>query len=135
MANKDVGRPTVVSDVTLQLLREGFSMGFTDIECSLYAGIAVSTLYNYCRDNTKFAEDKEILKHKPKMRAKINLDKSIKDGDKDISKWYLERKSRDEFSLKQEVSVGNKDGEDFNVNLSSLTTEQIRELLNNEDKE
>ena len=133
---EEVGRPTVMTDLVLQKLREGFCMGLTDIECSLFAGIAVSTLYNYCSENKDFAEEKELLKNQPKIKAKMNLDKAIKEEDKEISKWYLERKSRDEFSLKQEVDLGNKDNKPFKqIDLSNLTIEQIRELLKDEDKE
>jgi hypothetical protein len=42
------------------------------------------------------------LKHKPKIKAKMNLLKAINNEDLDTSKWYLERKSKNEFSLKTE---------------------------------
>ena len=121
--NKEIGRPTVITELTLQKLRDGFCMGLTDIECSLFAGIAVSTLYNYCRENPDFTEEKELLKNQPKIKAKMNLDKAIKEEDRDISKWYLERKSKDEFSLKQEVNS--------NINASVTITEEDKKLLDN----
>lgn len=108
--------------------------GFTDVEACLYVGIAPATLYNYCSDNPDFLEEKEYLKEQPKIKAKMNLEEAINNGDKDISKWYLERKSRNEFSLKQELDLGNKDGKPLAIDLTSLTIEQIKDILDGKDK-
>lgn len=124
---EEVGRPTVMTELTLQKLREGFCMGLTDIECSLYSGIAVSTLYNYCRENPNFLDEKELLKNQPKIKAKINLDKELNNGDKDTSKWYLERKSKDEFSLKQEIET--KQNIIIDNPYKELTTEELKKLV------
>lgn len=126
------GRPTVMTEDTLRKLEEAFLMGLTDIEACLYANIGQSTLYDYCRDNTEFSERKEMLKQQPKIKAKINLTKSIDNGDLYDSRWYLERKAKEEFSTKQEIdnNIGNKDNKPFE--LSNLSVEQIKELLKQE---
>lgn len=96
-------RPTVMTDKVVAKLEEGFTMGFTDLEACLYAEISKDALYDYCKKVPTFTDRKELLKEQPKMKAKINITNSISDWDSLDSKWYLERKSKDEFSLRTEV--------------------------------
>ena len=103
MADK-VGRPTVMTEKVLQKLEYAFMRGLTDVEACLYANIATSTLYNYCNDNPEFLERKEELKQHPTAKARLNITEAIENGNEDLSKWWLERKAKDEFSTKQEVS-------------------------------
>ena len=106
MASKNKGgRPTVMTPEMVQKLEEGFMKGLTDAECCLFCGIAKQTLYDYCNKYPEFADRKEDLKKHPAIQAKLNILEAIDGGDKDISKWYLERKNKDEFSLKQEIAA------------------------------
>lgn len=100
---KWAGRKTVVTPEVLSKLEEGFAMGFTDRECCLYASIAPATLYRYIEDNPQFWEQKELLKDQPKLNAKAVVTKKIREWDDYNSRWYLERKGKDEFSIKQEI--------------------------------
>ena len=43
---------------------------------------------------------------------------ALENGDKDISKWYLERKNKEEFSLKQEIAADVKEQVTINIELS-----------------
>lgn len=102
MADK-VGRPTVMTEEVLQKLEYAFMRGLTDVEACLYADIATSTLYNYCKENPEFLERKEELKQHPTAKARLNITEAIENGNEDISKWWLERKVKDEFSTKQTI--------------------------------
>ena len=104
MAENKVGRPTVMTEAVLQKLEYAFMRGLNDVEACLYADIGTTTLYNYCEDNPDFRERKEELKKHPTAQAKINITEAIENGDEDMSKWWLERKAKDEFSTKQEIS-------------------------------
>lgn len=98
---KDIaGRPTKMTEETVKKLLDAFAMGFTDEEACLYADISKQTLYNYWEKKPWFLDQKEILKNKPKIKAKMNILKAINEWNKEDSKWYLERVSKDEFSLK-----------------------------------
>lgn len=122
------GRPKKINKLILQKLEAGFLYGFSDEEACMYAEIGTSTLYDYCKAHPEFSERKEQLKQRPKMRAKINVVKAMDGGDLDTSKWYLERKAKDEFSAKLnteitgDVSVANP--------LAALTDEELRRLAN-----
>lgn len=100
---KPVGRPTVMTEVMLEKLEAAFSIGASDREASAHAGINPQTYYNYCAEHPEFLERVDTLKEKLPLKAKSELAKLINDGDKNTVLWYLERKKRNEFSLKTEI--------------------------------
>ena len=94
-----IGRPKAITSDVLQKLEYGFMKGLTDRQCCDFADIAQQTLYNYCKEHPAFLERKERLKNNPTVKAKINVVEEIENGNIDLSKWYLERKEKKEFSL------------------------------------
>ena len=105
----NAGRPTKMTEATVKKLDEAFAVGCSDLEACLYAGISKQTLYNYQDENPEYIDRKEKLKQNLKMHSKFNLGKSItKEKDVDDSKWYLERKCKDEFSTKSEQDITSK---------------------------
>lgn len=93
-----MARPKKITKDVVQKLEDAFLKGLSDNEACIYAGIAKQTLYNYCAEKPGFLDRKEMLKDGVKMRAKMNIAKEIENGDVALSKWYLVRKCRDEFS-------------------------------------
>ncbi len=98
-------RPTVIDESVLSKLVFAFAHSFTDEEACLYADIAPKTLYRYIENNEEFWQQKEALKKSPNIRAKLNWVKKMEEEDYWASKDWLERKSKDEFSLKQEINT------------------------------
>lgn len=104
------GRPTKMTEETVNKLEEGFTMGFTDEEACLYANISKVTLYEYCKKNPEYTNRKEELKNHPKILAKRNIYNSLKDSKKtDDSKWYLERRSKKEFGNNIDLTTDGKE--------------------------
>lgn len=99
------GRPTKMTPEVVGKLEAGFLRGLNDAECCLYAGISRDTLYDYCTKNPDFSDRKELLKKQPAVQAKINVTEAIDNGDVDVSKWYLERRNRSEFAVRQQVEA------------------------------
>lgn len=97
------GRPEAITPEILTKLEFAFSKSLTDVEASLYANISPRTLYRYIEDNPEFWHRKEELKKQPNIKAKFNWIQKLEDWEYQASKEWLERKSRDEFSLKQEI--------------------------------
>ena len=126
MTTKDkYGRPTVMTDDVVNKLEQAFAMGCTDIESCLFANISKQTLYNYQALHPEFIDRKEELKDSLKLHAKSNLSRSIKiDEDVDNSKWYLERKSKSEFSTRTEQDITSKGSplQAFLVDCTNRTT-------------
>lgn len=119
------GRPKKITEEIVQKLEEAFLQGLSDREACIYANIAPSTFYDYCSSHGEFSERKELLKENLKMKAKMNLARSIEDGNMTQSIWYLERKCKDEFSQKQEVELSG----EINNPFSGLSTEELKKLV------
>lgn len=107
---RPVGRPTVMTDETLSKLEEAFLNGASDKEACFIANISTQSLYDYQKLNPEYAERKEGLKDMPKYQAKKNIVEAIKDKNLTTSQWYAERKIKDEFAVRSELSgTGGKD--------------------------
>lgn len=120
------GRPESITPETLTKLEFAFARSFTDIEASLYANISPRTLYRYINENPEFWQRKEDLKKQPNIKAKLNWMKKMEEEDYQASKEWLERKSRDEFSLKTEVDTKLK----WELKVNSVKQLSDDELLN-----
>lgn len=97
------GRPTKMTEEVVSKLEYGFMKGLNDTECCAYAGISRVTFYAYCNENPDFLNKKEELKSRPSTKAKLNIVEAIENGDTDLAKWWLERKSKDEFSTRTDI--------------------------------
>jgi hypothetical protein len=110
-----MGRPEEITPEILSQLKMAFAIGCTDEEACTFAKVPTSTFYDYQRRHPDFSEEKERLKREPILKAKNTVVKSLSDV-KD-AQWYLERKVKDEFSLRQEVT--GKDGEKIQLTWSN----------------
>ena len=97
------GRLTKMTEEVVKKLVACFSNGFSDQLACDHVGITKQTLYNYCDKNPEFLTIKERLKKNPVAAATLNIVKAIDSGDVKASQWYLERKCKDEFSIRTEV--------------------------------
>jgi hypothetical protein len=100
------GRPSVMTKQVLQKLREAFSIGAPDREACIYANVSESTLYNYCKKNNDFLEEKEELKEVPILQARSNIALALKSKSVGDSWQYLIRKRKAEFAdMKVEAQI------------------------------
>lgn len=102
---EDVGRPTLMTPETVNKLEQAFSLGATDLEACFYAGISKQTLYNYQAKYPEFVDRKEALKDKLVLKARQVVASAMESGDKQTAQWYLERKKKDEFSVKTQTDI------------------------------
>jgi len=100
-----VGRPTIMTPEVIDKLEEVFALGGSDAEACLWADIATDTLYKYQRENPEFIKRKESLKETPILRARRTVVNAL-EKDSDMAMRYLERKRKDEFSPRTNVSLG-----------------------------
>jgi hypothetical protein len=115
-----MGRPTVMTKETLNKLEDAYLSDATHLEAALYAGISEKTLHDYRKSHPEFSQRIDTLRGMTGLKAKVNLRKSIEDGDKHDSKWWLERKDP-EFKNKSEVKA------DIEVNPAAAFLEAIRQ--------
>ena len=105
----------------LNALETTYSMGCTDEEACLFAGISKRTLYGYIQQVPEFTERKEKLKLFPVLNARSTVTSKLKD-DVNTAKWYLERKTK-EFKPPDKNT-------NFTLNqLNLLTDSQIKDRL------
>lgn len=100
----EVGRPTVMDELTLKKLDECFANGGTDIQACFIANISTQTLYNYQHEHPEYIERKQALKdmiaYQAKLKIKHDLETEL--GSK-TAQWYLERKDKD-FKQKTDIT-------------------------------
>ena len=58
------------------------------------------------------------MKEKTKTQAKLNVAEAIENKDIEVSKWYLERKAKDEFSARQIIDADVNTDVTINIELS-----------------
>jgi len=113
------GRPESISGDILAKLRSAFMIGCTEEEACLFARINPATLYRHKQRHPEFCKEIELLRHHPKLKARITIQKNL--NDPKVAAWYLERKAKDEFSAE-------KDDKNNNPNKSAEQAEQIDQM-------
>lgn len=106
------GQPTVMTEDVLKKLKEAFKLGATDEEACSYADISTTAFYDYQKRTKGYAEKKQAWKESPNLIARQAVIRDMaKDGS--LALKYLERKKKDEFSLRKEITGG--DGKSLSV--------------------
>lgn len=131
----DVGRPPEFNEDTVKKLEEAFAMDSTVSEACFFANITRQTYYNHVKeDAVEGSKEKELfdrfeaLRNNPVLKARQTVMKSL--DDPKHAKWYLERKKKDEFSVRIE---NEHTGEDIITKLdeqNKKTKELIEEWQN-----
>lgn len=91
------GRPTVIDETTVRKLEQAFRDGLSVSEACFVSGIGRRTFYDHKASDDRFALRMELAKGYVTLRAKKVVVQSIKEGNLNAAKWYLERKARNEF--------------------------------------
>lgn len=112
---------------TLTLLFEGSRLGLSNVMLCSYADISQQTLYTWFNKFPEIKEEIERLKESPKIRAINNIIAKVNEGDLETAKWYAERKIKEEFAQRQEVTGA--DGEKL-IPTQEDTEKKIQELTN-----
>jgi len=122
------GRPTVFTDETIAKLEYAFSLDCTDKEACFHADINPSTLYRYQNENPDFKERKDILKQSPVFKARQSVLDGI-ESDKRLALMYLERKKKDEFSVKTEHEVTGVKLDDIFAGVDPEIVREVKDIL------
>lgn len=126
MSENKEGRPTVMDEMTLYKLEGAFADGASDEMACFLANISEATMYNYQKEHPEFLERKRFLKDQVKFQAKKNIREKIANGDIETSKWFAERKMKDEgFSVRTEITGA--DGKDL------ISREEVERRIKNLD--
>ena len=99
----NIGRPTKMTEKTLNRLKAGFCYGLNDQQACLFAEIHPATLYKYERDNPEFSKLKELLRQNPIKYATEVLFNNL-DDKPELALKVLEKLSK-KYKPNQTVDV------------------------------
>jgi len=117
------------TESTIRKLEEAFAIDASVKEACYYADISTDTYYRWIKEYPELSDKLERLREKPVLKARQTVVKSL--DNPDYAFKYLERKKKDEFSLRSELT--GKDGKDFNL-LSEEQINTLKKKLINESK-
>jgi len=97
--HRHTGRPSVMTQATVQKLEYAFVYDSTVEEACLYAGISRNTYYNFCKQYPEFLDRIKALRHAATfvIRKRVVIAAT---QDANIGLKYLERKLPLEFGLR-----------------------------------
>lgn len=123
------GRPTEMTPEKILLLEQAFSLGCSDLEACLHADIGKTTLYNFQQKHPEFAERKAMLKDKLVLKARTVIADALNKKDKETAKWYLEKKKKDEFGNRTEITGADGGSISFSQDVDIEKVKQLKEML------
>jgi hypothetical protein len=132
--HKDAGRPTILTPQAVAKLENAFAQGFNITHACGIAEISRDTYYDHIKKNPKFSDKIEWLRSKPYIKSVLEINKAINTGDLPTCRWYAERKGKDEFSLRTELS--GKDGSALGqtIVVTEKELEEARKRIENESE-
>lgn len=125
-----MARPSKMNPDIVGKLVAAFARGYNDTEACDYAGINRDTYYEWLKKDSEFADKITSSKMRPNMKAKEVVLDAIENGDVKSSQWWLDRKARDEFATRQEMT--GQDGEKLFDTRNELKEigDELKEALN-----
>lgn len=95
-------KPYKLSRDVVRKFEEAFAIDATVEEACFYAGISRDTYYRWIKFWPKLAEKYDRLRQKPMLKARQTIVNSL--DNPDYAFKYAERKKKNEFSLRTEIS-------------------------------
>jgi hypothetical protein len=102
-------------------LKYALGVGCTVLEACTYAGISETTYYEWKSQDCEYAKELDRLRQEPILKAKQTVFDNL--GEVKTAQWYLERKCKDEFSLKVENSITG----EIKSSVQDMSIEQLQE--------
>lgn len=99
--NVAIGRPVFDGkdeNMVVAKLQFAFSIDATVKEACFYADISTDSYYRYCNKYPEFRNKIDLIKTKTNLLARVVIHNSLASGDVRTAKWYLERRSPEEYS-------------------------------------
>jgi hypothetical protein len=96
-----IGRPVFGGkdeNMVVAKLQFAFSIDATVKEACVYADISTDSFYRYCNKYPEFRNKIEGLQTRTNFLARVVIHNAIVSGDGKTARWYLERKSPEEYS-------------------------------------
>lgn len=105
MANKNAGRPTVLTPEVVSILVNSFQNGMTVREACWQSDISHEAYYSRLRGDEQFADTMARAQASCTLAARQVVLEAIKGGDVSTSKWWLEKKAPNEFGRNPKMEI------------------------------
>lgn len=102
--NPGTGRKTDIRPEAVTKLVEAYQMGYSTTQAAMFAGIARTTIADWAAKSKEFAKIINDAMDFPQRTARAVVMKSIKAGNTNDARWWLERRQRDDFATRQELA-------------------------------
>ena len=110
----NAGRPSKMTQEVLGKLEHYLSRGTTIPSACAYAGIDLSTFYDWKSNNKEFSEQLEVWQNDLNARAKLLVSDAIDKGDVQTAKWVLEKTDK-AYNPKHLTEVTGENGGDISI--------------------
>jgi hypothetical protein len=100
----EAGRPQVMTPEVVALLVSAFRDGLNITQACWQAGISRESYYHHINSDPELSDKMDRAQQFLSMNSRQNISKAVQSGDLNTSKWLLERKNKDEFSTRQELT-------------------------------
>lgn len=104
MSENKGGRPTLFTPELVGILERAFQDGANITQACLIAKIHKDTYFTWIKNNQEFSDQMAEAQEYPTTIAKKVLVDRIKLKDAETSKWWVERREKQNFSLRNELS-------------------------------
>jgi len=92
---KDLGgRPKVITDAVLGRLKRAFRWGWSVSSACRFAEVPRQTYYDF-ENRNGFRTERKLLQSWPEQMARRNVVQALEEGNVEVSRWFLERRSPD----------------------------------------
>lgn len=103
--NQDAGCPNSLTPHVVARLVAGFESGLNVTQALRYAGIKKDVYYDAIKRDEEFSDKMRAAQWHLNMRSREVVARAIvEQSDVRVAQWYLERKAKDEFSLRRETT-------------------------------
>lgn len=87
----------------LKALKQYFTLGYNRHKSCMFIGFDSSTLYKWEEKDHSLSKKIDGWINSVNAKARENIAKEIKQGDKESSKWWLERREKKDWSQRTEL--------------------------------
>ena len=96
-------------DKVIEALKPYYKLGYSSTKACQYAGIPQPTVTEWLKNDPELLLKVTAWQNEVNATARKNIAKKVQEGDDETSKWWVERKERDEMSTRTNVDMTSKD--------------------------
>lgn len=101
------GQPTVVTPEVVSLLVTSFQDGLNVTQACWQANISRDTYYSHYNSDPEFSDKMDRARQFLSMNGRKKVKEAMIKGDMKTIRWFLERRDKDDFSSRTEVTGRN----------------------------